>query len=82
MLSSGLVQDRRRVVPWDDMAMKNRLTPEQHRTLQALERDGWELEFVRDERPPVPVALAESGQHAVILPDGSIDQQSSVALRR
>ncbi|MEG3192330.1 hypothetical protein [Lysobacter sp. D1-1-M9] len=62
--------------------MKNRLTPEQRRSLHALERDGWELEFVRDERPPVPVALAESGQHAVILADGSIDQQPNIPLRR
>jgi hypothetical protein len=60
------------------------LTPAQRRALETLEHFGWTLKFVR--RPmfldPVPVVVDRSGErHAVLEPDGSVDENTTLRLR-
>jgi hypothetical protein len=80
--------DRRRPAspqPQAGEQLRRGLSSAQLRALQTLETFKWQLKFVR--RPmfmePVPVVVDRDGlKHAVIRPDGSLDEAPLLKLRR
>jgi hypothetical protein len=80
--------ERRRPAPPPSQTgeqLRRGLSSAQLRALQTLETFKWELKFVR--RPmflePMPVVVDREGlRHAVIRPDGSLDEAPQLKLRR
>jgi len=77
-------RERRKRQAADPRALREGLTAEQLRALDTLEFFRWTLAFVR--RPPfqdrVPVLVDRTGErHAVLRPDGSIDESPDFRLR-
>ena len=64
--------------------LRSALNPRQLATLDTLEQFRWTLKFVR--RPmfqdPIPVVVHPDGErHAILEPDGSINEHSGIRLR-
>jgi hypothetical protein len=58
------------------------LTDPQRQMLQACERYGWHLAFVREPlQHPLPVLFATAHDYVVVREDGSIDRLPQIALR-
>ncbi len=58
------------------------LTDPQRQMLQACERCGWHLAFVREPlEHPLPVLFATARDYVVVREDGSIDRLPQIALR-
>lgn len=78
-------RDRRTQARPNAAELRKGLTREQLDTLQTLEFFRWELRFVRRPlfREPVPVVFhPESDRHAVLEPDGSLNEDPGFDLRR
>ncbi len=76
---------RRQTDPERGIALRSGSTPQQRMTLQSLEGFQRGLAFVRCPlfRDPLPVALDRSRKcHLVIEPDGSINENPGLAIRR
>lgn len=74
--------DRR--TPPDGIRIQRRmgLTARQRDMLQACERYGWRLAFVRAPlEHPLPVLFATARDYVVVREDGSIDRIPDIALR-
>lgn len=75
---------RRQIENQDAAALRAGLTPQQLSALETLESFQWTLRFVR--RPmfmdPIPVVVDRTGQrHAVLRPDGSLDENLDFKIR-
>jgi len=65
--------------------LKSELNQDQRDTLDDLEKFGWELRFVRHDpqQRPVPVIFdSEHAKFAVLEPDGSLNAEAFVKIRR
>jgi hypothetical protein len=77
-------RERRNPPPSDSTDSRASLTAAQAAALQTLEQFQWSLKFVR--RPafldPVPVVVDRHGQrHAVLEPDGSLNESHGLRIR-
>lgn len=75
---------RRQAVDTDQAALRAGLTPQQLAALETLEQFQWTLRFVR--RPmfqePIPVVVDRTGtRHALLRPDGSLDENLGFNIR-
>lgn len=82
--SSMYGRERRKSQPEGHAALRDGLTPAQSSALHTLEHFKWTLKFVR--RPmfqdPVPVVVDRDGtRHAVLLPDGTLDESPGFKIR-
>lgn len=65
-------------------SLRARLNPNQQVTLRELEKFGWELKFIRHAlfHEPLPVVFDGNGnKHAVLKPDGTLDDNPGFELR-
>lgn len=79
-------RERRRTngVTFEMAQLKAGLTPLQLATLAAMEQFRWTLKFVRRPmfQPPIPVVFDRGRQrHAVLEPDGSINENPGFKIR-
>ena len=77
-------RERRQTGDHDPAALRAGLTPQQLAALATLEQFQWTLRFVR--RPmfqdPIPVVVDRTGtRHAVLKPDGSLDENLGFKIR-
>jgi hypothetical protein len=77
-------RERRKPESLDTSALRAALTPAQAKALETLEQFQWRLKFVR--RPmfldPIPVVVDRDGKrHAVLEPDGSINESPAFHIR-
>ncbi|MBJ6981748.1 hypothetical protein [Luteimonas sp. MC1572] len=77
-------RERRKPQASEPAALRAGLTPAQLKALETLEHFSWTLKFVR--RPmfedPVPVVVDREGKrHAVLLPDGTLDDSPAFPIR-
>ena len=77
-------RERRQPGDIDQAALRAGLTPQQLAALATLEQFQWTLRFVR--RPmfqyPIPVVVDRTGsRHALLKPDGSLDENLGFKLR-
>lgn len=77
-------KERRRSAEPTDAQLRAGLTPEQLAALDTLEHFRWTLRFVR--RPlfkePVPVVVHADGRHALLEPDGSLNDKPDFEIRK
>jgi hypothetical protein len=79
------VQERRRGEGRPASMLRRDLNEDQQFALAELEKYGWELKFIR--RPmfqqPIPVVFdSERKNYAVLLPDGTLDQNPGFKIRK
>ena len=78
-----LIQDRRRCRTPAVNELRALLNSTQLHSLTRLEREGWRLRFVRS-RPaamPEPVLATRDNSHALLLPDGRLDETAPIDIR-
>ncbi|MBU8978223.1 hypothetical protein JI752_018910 [Lysobacter sp. MMG2] len=74
--------DRRTPCSAIRVARRMGLTAPQREMLEACERYGWHLAFVRTPlEHPLPVLFATARDYVVVREDGSIDRRPDIALR-
>ena len=75
--------DRRRVRPVRESEWKRLLNPAQVETLRMLEQIGWSIKFVRTDADATFVAVLnpDSKRLAIIMADGSLDENPSAKFR-
>jgi hypothetical protein len=79
------VQERRRGEGKPTIVLKRDLNQDQQIALAELEKYGWELKFIR--RPmfqqPIPVVFdSDRKSYAVLMPDGTLDQNPGFKIRK
>lgn len=65
-------------------SLRQQLTEDQRMELATLERFGWELKFIRKPpfQKPIPVVYdSESKRYAVLLEDGTLDENPKFTIR-
>jgi hypothetical protein len=77
-------RERRSSEPARGSQLRNELSEEQRFELATLEHFGWQLKFIR--RPmfaaPIPVVVdSDTQRHAVLQPDGSLDENPEFDIR-
>ncbi len=78
-------QERRKGEAKSTIVLRRDLNQDQQIALAELEKYGWELKFVR--RPmfqqPIPVVFdSDRKSYAVLLPDGTLDQNPGFDIRK
>lgn len=83
MADTGL-KDRRLTAGSSPSHLRAQLNEAQLMTLGELERFGWEVQFIRRPLFQEPVAVVVDGDrkhHAVLRPDGELDESSGLSVR-
>lgn len=78
-----LIQDRRRCRTPAVNELRDMLNATQLHNLSRLEKEGWRLRFVRSQKTPMPVPVLSTrdNAHAVMGPDGRLDETHAVPIR-
>ena len=79
-----LIQDRRRCRTPAVNEFRALLNASQLHSLANLEREGWRLRFVRRDASsalPVPVLATRDNEHAVLQPNGQLDDTATITIR-